>query len=672
MEENAQQASPTELLTKLKSYPFLAPYNLNLFSRRKNFSGEKLDCEFKPCGSVVQDPLSNEIGLNFIAQSLKPDLPGKKTSVYRYNGGFLSFVICFGMGDTDFCLVGNGVRDKLIDFWQLERLSKADKVDAFSLLNQLEKLPVATVHELEEVAEHIHGMLPALQQDDDYRSLYDQAVNRLSMVVGLLEQVDGLKSVNELVSLTTDLLTFLFNFPKVALALLDADREFYSVAGKVGLEEMGNIPAGGIRDLLGEGRVKKTQRFHPEAAALFTGVTAESIILFPLRTEGADLGFISIFDGEPQALDLLMIELLAAKVAARMRHLKKETEHLQLSALSNKLLSVTNTLLFAENKEDLYKTILELAADLLSATQGSIMLMDKSGENLHIVFTMGMSLHLAQCMTVKVGRGIAGKVAKTGIPLLIDDIEKDSRVGIRNRPRFKSKALICIPLKLKDKVIGVLNLSDKEDLGAFTESDKDLLTSFANLASLIIERTLVIEESVIFEKMAVTDALTGLYNRRFLKNRLEEELNRSIRQKLNLTILFIDLDHFKIYNDLCGHIAGDEALRKTAVIIKASLRDMDVVARYGGEEFCAILPGTSKGESLAVAERIRAGIEKEAFPMEEKLPLGRLTTSIGVASFPEDGHTFTSLIHAADVALYEAKTAGRNTIVVARHMLDNV
>lgn len=670
MEEKAQKAPPAELLAKLKSYSFLAQYNLNLYSRSKT-SSMNGTCEFQPCGSIVHDALSNEIGLNFFGSPLKPDLQTKKTAVYRYNGGFLSFVVSFDIGGTDFCLVGNGVRDKLIDFWQLERLSRADKVDVFSLLNQLEKLPVATIHELEGVAEQIHEILPSLQVERLYKSLYDQTVSRLSIVVGLLEQLDELQSTDELVSFSTDLLGFVFDFPKVALALFDMEKVSYTIVGTLGLESIDDIPEINIQKLLSKDTSKKTLKFEADTAAIFTGVTAEQVTLFPMKAEGSQLGFISVFDREPQSVDVLLVELIAARIAAKIWHLKNEAKHLQLNALSNKLLSVTNTLLFAENKDDLYKTILELAADLLNATQGSIMLMDKSGENLHIVFTMGMSLHLAQCMTVKVGRGIAGKVAKTGMPLLVDDIEKDSRIGIRNRPRFKSKSLICIPLKLKDKTIGVLNLSDKDDRSPFTESDKDLLTSFANLASLMIERTLVIEESVIFEKMAITDALTGLYNRRFLKNRLEEELNRSIRQQLNLTILFIDLDHFKIYNDQCGHIAGDEVLRKTAGIIKSSVRDMDIVARYGGEEFCAILPGTSKTESLAVAERIRAGIEKEAFPEEENLPLGRLTTSIGVASFPEDGHTFTSLVHAADVALYQAKTTGRNTIILARHADSN-
>ena len=261
------------------------------------------------------------------------------------------------------------------------------------------------------------------------------------------------------------------------------------------------------------------------------------------------------------------------------------------------------------------------------------------------------------------------RVARSGLPLLIDDIENDSRIGMRNRPRFKTKSLLSVPLKLKDRTIGVLNLSDKDNLGIFSEADLHLLASFANLASLMIERAWTLEKSHKLEQLSVTDHLTGLYNRRFLRSRLEEELNRSARYGLPFTVIFIDLDFFKIYNDLCGHLAGDRALQKTADIIKSGVRDMDTVARYGGEEFCIILPGAEKSESVLVAERIRQGIEKEKFPNEGSLPFGRLTASFGIASFPQDGHTFTTLIHSADMALYRAKAEGRNRIMLGQPAL---
>jgi diguanylate cyclase (GGDEF)-like protein len=135
--------------------------------------------------------------------------------------------------------------------------------------------------------------------------------------------------------------------------------------------------------------------------------------------------------------------------------------------------------------------------------------------------------------------------------------------------------------------------------------------------------------------------------------------------------MFIDLDNFKIYNDLCGHLGGDNALRKVADLLKESAREMDTVTRFGGEEFCVILPGTSGKEATLVAERIRTAVEKTSFPRESELPLGTLTASIGLASFPEDGNTATKLINAADIALYKAKSEGRNRLVIFDHSMQN-
>ena len=339
----------------------------------------------------------------------------------------------------------------------------------------------------------------------------------------------------------------------------------------------------------------------------------------------------------------------------------------KLSRLPNQLMLLANTLLLSDSREDLYRNILEVAADLLNACQGSLMLIDKNGEDIQVVHAKGMSAEIAGYLKLQVGIGIAGKVAKTGAALLVDDVERDPRVAVaRNRPRFKTKSLVSIPLKLNEKVLGVLNLSDKRDLTPFSEEDLDLLTSFSTLASLMIERTQVMEEACRFEQLSLTDPLTGIYNRRFLNNRIEEEINRSRRQGQEFSVLFIDLDHFKHYNDRFGHLAGDEALCKTGEIMKAALRGMDIVARFGGEEFCVLLPGSSKHLALHVAERIREGIERESFPGGEGLPQEGLTASLGIASFPEDGSTLTSLLRASDKALYQAKSGGRNRCVAAQ------
>jgi diguanylate cyclase (GGDEF)-like protein len=260
-------------------------------------------------------------------------------------------------------------------------------------------------------------------------------------------------------------------------------------------------------------------------------------------------------------------------------------------------------------------------------------------------------------------------VLASGNPLLVNDIENDFRIGYPNRPRFKTKSFISYPLKLRETTIGVINVSDKEHNAIFTEEDLKLLESFISQASVIIERSRSIERTSMLERLSVTDPLTGLYNRRFQGRRMEEELSRSSRQGLSLTVMLIDLDNFKIYNDLCGHVAGDRALKKVADILRESVREMDVVTRYGGEEFCVILPSTSKKESLFVAERIRREVESEGFPGEENLPRRALTASIGIASYPEDGNTTTALINSADIALYRAKAEGRNRIIMFTNSL---
>ena len=336
-----------------------------------------------------------------------------------------------------------------------------------------------------------------------------------------------------------------------------------------------------------------------------------------------------------------------------------------MSGLWSRMTSFVNSLLLSDGKENLYTNILEIAADLLNACQGSIMLIDGNGEDIHVVHSKGRSAEFAGYLKLRVGTGISGIVAKTGTPLVVSDVEKDLRIAMQNRPHYETKSLISMPLKINEKIIGVLNLSDKMDLVSFSDEDLDLLTLFSILASLLIERTRAMEEAARFEQLSLTDPLTGLFNRRFLNNRMEEEINRSRHQGLEFTVMFIDMDHFKKYNDRFGHLAGDYALKRAAEIIKSAVRCMDVVARFGGEEFCVLLPWISKRAALIVAERIREEIESEVLHSGAELA-GRLTASLGISSFPEDGSTVTTLLHASDIAAYQAKECGRNRSIAAQ------
>jgi diguanylate cyclase (GGDEF)-like protein len=292
-----------------------------------------------------------------------------------------------------------------------------------------------------------------------------------------------------------------------------------------------------------------------------------------------------------------------------------------------------------------------------------LMLIDESGKNLRIESVKGMNPHLAKSMNLAVGVGIAGKVVVSCAPLLVSDIEQDSRTGIANRSRFKTKSFISMPLAQKGFIVGVLNLSDKKDGTAFNQADLDLLASFVSQASLALERADSLEKTSMLEQLSMSDPLTRLFNRHFMILRLEEELSRSSRQHQDISLMFIELDNFALYGDLCAGTACDMALKKAANIFKASARQMDVVTRDSGGRFCIILPGTAQKESIIAAERIRSKVESAVFPHEENLPLASLTVSIGVATFPENGDTVEQLLDAASRALHGAQNSGSNCIV---------
>jgi diguanylate cyclase (GGDEF)-like protein len=162
--------------------------------------------------------------------------------------------------------------------------------------------------------------------------------------------------------------------------------------------------------------------------------------------------------------------------------------------------------------------------------------------------------------------------------------------------------------------------------------------------------------------MAIRDPLTGLFNRRYLHEAIDVELARSRRHKRFFSLIFIDVDHFKQYNDAHGHLAGDEVLKGLSTIIQSECRAATVPARYGGEEIVVLLPETEKQGARVVAEKLRVRVEEYPFPGQETQPLGTVTLSMGIATYPEDGGDGRSLLGYADQALYQAKHRGRNTI----------
>jgi diguanylate cyclase (GGDEF)-like protein len=197
--------------------------------------------------------------------------------------------------------------------------------------------------------------------------------------------------------------------------------------------------------------------------------------------------------------------------------------------------------------------------------------------------------------------------------------------------------------------------------GSLQDSQQRLATTVSgqialSLASLRLRETL--------RDQSIRDPLTGLFNRRFMEESLEREMRRAIRKNHPVSVLFIDLDHFKRFNDTFGHDAGDLVLRSVADLFRKLFRVDDVICRYGGEEFGIILPESSAENAAIRANSLREETKKMAIQYKNHA-LGRITLSIGVACFPDHGQTSEELLKAADLCLYESKSAGRDKVSVA-------
>ncbi len=260
----------------------------------------------------------------------------------------------------------------------------------------------------------------------------------------------------------------------------------------------------------------------------------------------------------------------------------------------------------------------------------------------------------------RLGEGAAGRAAESLLPVYLPDL-----AGAQDaRPLGPTTgSLLSLPVVHQGRLLGVLNLQ-RSGTEAFAAEEVELLAAVADQAAMAIQNARLHAETV---ALSITDALTGLANRRHLFRQLEQEVARAARFRTQVAVVMMDLDHFKDLNDAAGHVAGDSVLRQVAEALKGQVRRVDVVARYGGEEFCLVLPQVTKADAMEVAEKLRRSIAEQPV---HGAPAGRVTASAGVAHLPTDATTLEGLLEAADAALYASKHRGRNQITAFAPDLD--
>jgi diguanylate cyclase (GGDEF)-like protein len=300
--------------------------------------------------------------------------------------------------------------------------------------------------------------------------------------------------------------------------------------------------------------------------------------------------------------------------------------------------------------------VLETAMAATGARAGAVLLSDAGSGELRL--SAGRNLEergVPARLRLPADVGIGGAVARSGRP--VRGRSGPGRDQLQPGPGEPSGApVVAVPLTGSGAGIGVLLLWDRDDDQDFTEDDLGMLRTFTSQATVAVDNVLLHEEA---RRLSVTDGLTGLANYRGFTVTVGKEVERAVRFERPLALLLLDLDHFKLVNDVWGHPRGDAVLVELAARVRSQVRDVDTLARYGGEEFVVVLPETDRAGAVQAAERICAAVRRRPFGEDGEQPID-VTLSLGIAVFPDHGTSSTALLRRADEALYAAKRGGRD------------
>ncbi len=383
--------------------------------------------------------------------------------------------------------------------------------------------------------------------------------------------------------------------------------------------------------------------------------------IFPLLVNGEIKGALLVGDWPLSAEKKQAITDYSRELALPLEvlRLREELERRGRAAANlRSFIERLNTL----DPEEAYATILRHSAELLHAERGSLLLFDEASNELAVKAAIGPRAQAASAARMGLGEGVAGAVLSDGRPLVVRDVAAAGRAPAPAERSYKTGSFISYPIMFGGRWVGVLNVTDKIGGGSYDELDLNLLDMIAPQMALALDRAEWRQKATEFQLLSITDPLTGLLNRRYLEERMTEELERSKRYRYQMSFMMLDIDDFKFYNDQNGHQAGDLGLEMTAQCLKSALRAADTAARYGGEEFSILLPQTGLAEARVIAERIRRRVKRTRYPHGKNQPLGALTVSIGISAFSPALDTPAAVIGAADRALYLAKKRGKNRI----------
>ncbi len=335
-----------------------------------------------------------------------------------------------------------------------------------------------------------------------------------------------------------------------------------------------------------------------------------------------------------------------------------EIKHLQNALVKEKhklesMLSFGEKIHGMRDFEQLSQFIVDRIAETLESKRCSLMLIDEDTQSLYMQCSHGTKDPSEEQASVKLNAPICGIVAQEREAIIVPNIEYDERFKRANRSKYITRSFMIAPLIFENEILGVLNVADKitskhNDV-PFDNMDLKILTAMAREVSVVIGNLRILKELNIQVK---TDPLTHIFNFRQFSDSLDHEIKRAIRTKGDLSLIMMDVDHFKSYNDSFGHPEGDALLKGIGKILKSSLRASDIVCRYAGDEFVVILPDTKLEGAKEAAEKIVEIVRTYAFKR-------KVTVSLGLAQY-EEGMVNADLVKKADKALYQTKEKGKD------------
>ena len=395
-----------------------------------------------------------------------------------------------------------------------------------------------------------------------------------------------------------------------------------------------------------------------------------SLSATPIRVRDRTLGLLTVVGRPGQQLSAEETSLLISigrQVAMALENATLYADSRRKAREFEALYQLGRTMASTFNLQDILSRISQTVTSLLQAQAMSVMLLAQDGRVLSTAAGFNLfdeALQATEAMRPRQGSSPSLVCVREKRPVSIPDLAADTvyTPWLETAREKGYQSFLAIPLIAQDRALGCMNLFLTER-HEFTPDEIQLLSTFASQAAISIENARLFEET---RQLAITDELTGLANHRQFYHQLAREVRRAQRYLRPLTLLMLDLDHFKGYNDRFGHLAGDQALRETGEVLRRNAREVDILARYGGEEFAIILPETDLKQAVYQAERIRAAIAAHAFRGRDSSPEGDLTVSIGVATLTPDLRKIEELVHAADQALYRAKAQGRDRVALAQ------